>query len=116
MPATEAILACSSVVWRDMLTYAGIRNHAGFFDPKAVKVALQQARVVFTTCAGAGSSQIALQQYALVIIDEASQVAHIAIFFQSKQPDTYQHCMSSLWSLTTQHHVSSGFVSMQCEL
>lgn len=63
-----------------MLTYAGIRNHAGFFDPKAVKAALQHARVVFTTCAGAGSSQIALQQYALVIIDEASQVAQVATF------------------------------------
>lgn len=53
---------------------AGIQNHAGFFDKKAVKAALQRARVVFTTCAGAGSSQILLQQYALVVVDEASQV------------------------------------------
>lgn len=98
-----------------MITYAGIRNHAGSFDPKAVKAALQHARVVFTTCAGAGSAQIALQQYALVIIDEASQVAHTATFVQSKQLDTYQHCTSSFSSLTTQHHVSCGFVSMQCE-
>ena len=80
MPATKVILACSLVVSKDMLTNAGIRNHAGFFDPKAVKAALQHARVVFTTCAGAGSSQIALQQYALVIIDEASQVAQVAVF------------------------------------
>ena len=54
---------------------AGIKSHAGFFVKKAVKAALQRARVVFTTCAGAGSSQALLQQYPVVIIDEASQVS-----------------------------------------
>lgn len=55
--------------------HAGIQNKAGFFEKKEVKAALQRARAVFTTCAGAGSTNIALQQYALVIIDEASQVS-----------------------------------------
>lgn len=91
----------------------GIQNPAGFLDQKAVKAALQRARVVFTTCAGAGSSQIALQQYALVIIDEASQVAELATLFQSKQPDIYQNCTSSFLSLAMQNHVSYGFVSTQ---
>ena len=53
----------------------GIKNRAGFFEKKAVKAALQHARVVFATCAGAGSSQVLLQQYAVAIIDEASQVS-----------------------------------------
>lgn len=44
-------------------------------DRRAVKAALQQARIVFTTCAGAGSQQVALLQYAFVVVDEASQVS-----------------------------------------
>lgn len=63
--------------------HAGIQNKAGFFEKNKVKAALRSARAVFTTCAGAGSTNIALQQYALVIIDEASQVSqqmlHLAI-------------------------------------
>lgn len=57
-----------------VVTLTGVRSHAGFLDRRAVKAALQQARIVFTTCAGAGSQQVALQPYALLVVDEASQV------------------------------------------
>ena len=54
--------------------FVDIKNRAGFVDKRAVKAALQQARIVFTTCAGSGSQQVALQRYALLVVDEASQV------------------------------------------
>lgn len=56
------------------MLFIGIKNDAGFLDKRAVKAALQQARIVFTTCAGAGSQPVVLQQYAFVVVDEASQV------------------------------------------
>ena len=114
--------------------HAGVQNHAGFFDKMAVKAALQRARVVFTTCAGAGSSQILLQQYALVVVDEASQVLlrvacntmnyHLlraaAKHHHLYMPTCKQHISNSmypLWFLSKacSMHLSNTYVMAQCK-
>ncbi|KAK9818363.1 hypothetical protein WJX72_011342 [[Myrmecia] bisecta] len=51
----------------------GVQSQFGFQSRK-VKKAVQGAMVVFATCAGAGSALLASQRFAMVVVDEATQV------------------------------------------
>ncbi len=75
--ACTALNSCCYVACRYSLeAQEGLQNvHSpSGLDKQRVQLAVRKARLVFATCAGAGSKLLANASFSMVVVDEASQV------------------------------------------